>query len=418
MFFDTYKDEFDMMNESYVNINFDVDESIYEYTLESYINDYTIFEATLRRDFLEVNGILTEDGNKNFLKAIFERILNAFRWIKNKIKELWNKIFKKGNKEENNSSSSSSSSDTKSSAASSSSSTSSDTKSASTSTSSSSSTSSDTNISFDVPVEDDKEETIIVKNKKMTIKQMIKEYSPLINKYKDKLKDFKISGFNLKPIINRSILHNKTLYKTFDIFEEIGSIIDKIEDPNTINKVKEIGEFKIDSKEIYQSIRKAYFFDEPVEFPFKEKTDQMIKLITDANFKKNHIKSLAEEIRDLYKEINRLEDRTRKKIKELDRDVQKISKYDTDSISDKQNSINTATELLKQINRLGKFQIGFDSTEIKIAKEYIKQKTRLFIATVKYLEQFEKEGSQNASYLYDIDYINAMSEAVMYELEL
>ena len=115
----------------------------------------------------------------------------------------------------------------------------------------------------------------------------------------------------------------------------------------------------------------------------KEKTDEMVKLITDANFRKNYIKSLADEIRDLYKMINRLEDRTRKKIKELDKDVQKISKYDTDSISDKQNSINTATELLKQINRLGKFKIGFDSTEIKIAKEYIKQKTRLFIATVK-----------------------------------
>ena len=52
-------------------------DSIYEEVLNYHINDYIIFEASLRRDYYEVNGILTEDGNKNFLKTIWEKILEA-----------------------------------------------------------------------------------------------------------------------------------------------------------------------------------------------------------------------------------------------------------------------------------------------------------------------------------------------------
>ena len=55
-------------------------------------------------------------------------------------------------------------------------------------------------------------------------------------------------------------------------------------------------------------------------------------------------------------------------------------------------------------------------------REIDKQCMKLFKATCRYIDELERQSnnkeSQNASYLYDIDYINAMSEAVMYELEL
>ena len=56
-------------------------DSIYEEVLNYHINDYIIFEASLRRDYYEISGILNEDGNKNFLKTIWEKILKIFDFI-------------------------------------------------------------------------------------------------------------------------------------------------------------------------------------------------------------------------------------------------------------------------------------------------------------------------------------------------
>ena len=76
------------MDSSY-NLSNDVElDSIYEEVLNYYINDYTIFEAALRRDFLEVNGILTEDGNKNFIQKIWAGLKKLFKIIIDKLKQL------------------------------------------------------------------------------------------------------------------------------------------------------------------------------------------------------------------------------------------------------------------------------------------------------------------------------------------
>ena len=80
MFFDTIKDE--LINESYIDesVNFNVDDSM-NVVIESYINDYTIFEAVLRRDLLEANGVLTEEADGNFLSGLWEKIKGAFKKI-------------------------------------------------------------------------------------------------------------------------------------------------------------------------------------------------------------------------------------------------------------------------------------------------------------------------------------------------
>ena len=93
MILENFKEE---LNEVSTKIDGEVNFNIYDGVLESYINDYTIFEATLRRDFLEVNGVLTEAGDKNFFKSIWGKIV-AFcgkirQWIKNVIERFKNAV--------------------------------------------------------------------------------------------------------------------------------------------------------------------------------------------------------------------------------------------------------------------------------------------------------------------------------------
>lgn len=67
-------------------------DSIYEEILNYHVNDYIIFEETLKRDYYEVNGILTESNNKNFLQKIWISIKKVFKIIKDKLKELLNRF--------------------------------------------------------------------------------------------------------------------------------------------------------------------------------------------------------------------------------------------------------------------------------------------------------------------------------------
>ena len=66
--------------------------------IESYANDYTIFEATLKRDFYEATGILNEEGDQNFFQKIWDKILHVLKTIKEKVasivnyfSEMWDK---------------------------------------------------------------------------------------------------------------------------------------------------------------------------------------------------------------------------------------------------------------------------------------------------------------------------------------
>ena len=91
MFFDTIKDE--LINESYIDesVNFDVDDNMIT-VIESYINDYTIFEAVLRRDLLEANGVLTEEADGNLLSGLWEKISGAFKKIIDMIVGAFNNV--------------------------------------------------------------------------------------------------------------------------------------------------------------------------------------------------------------------------------------------------------------------------------------------------------------------------------------
>ena len=77
-------------------------DSIFDGLLESYMNDYYIFETVLRQDYYEVSGLLTEASIKNFLVTIWEKIVQAFNWIKNKINEIIDKYIKKKDEKKSN----------------------------------------------------------------------------------------------------------------------------------------------------------------------------------------------------------------------------------------------------------------------------------------------------------------------------
>ena len=59
-----------------------MDNLMMEELVNYYINDYTIFEATLKRDFYEVTGLLTEEAEGNFFQKIWQSIVNFFQKFK------------------------------------------------------------------------------------------------------------------------------------------------------------------------------------------------------------------------------------------------------------------------------------------------------------------------------------------------
>ena len=49
---------------------------MYEDIIESYIDDYIVFEGFLKRGFLEVSNLLAEADNKNFVVQLWNKIIS------------------------------------------------------------------------------------------------------------------------------------------------------------------------------------------------------------------------------------------------------------------------------------------------------------------------------------------------------
>ena len=92
MFF-SYGD-YDGYEQSYANENFSMDDTM-DLVIESYINDQTIFETVLRRDFMEATGILTDASDDNFLVKMWNTICEFCEKIRKKILEIYDSFCKK-----------------------------------------------------------------------------------------------------------------------------------------------------------------------------------------------------------------------------------------------------------------------------------------------------------------------------------
>lgn len=60
-------------------------DSIYEGLVEYYVEDRIIFEGFLKRDFMEVTGVLTEAEDRNFLQKIWDKVIQIVTSIGRKI---------------------------------------------------------------------------------------------------------------------------------------------------------------------------------------------------------------------------------------------------------------------------------------------------------------------------------------------
>ena len=87
-------DEYNDYGQSYANENFCMDDAM-DLVIESYINDQTIFETVLRRDFMEATGILTEASDDNFLVKMWNTITEFCEKIRKKILEIYDSFCKK-----------------------------------------------------------------------------------------------------------------------------------------------------------------------------------------------------------------------------------------------------------------------------------------------------------------------------------
>ena len=377
-------------------------DSIYDSILESYVYDYMVFEDTLRRDYYEVSGILNEDGNKNFLKNIIDKIIAAFRWVKNKIKEIWNKIFKKGNKEENNSSSSSSSSDTKSSSTS----------------SSSSSSSSDTS----TPSTKERVEWY-------SLQKMQKKYKPLFKKYKNKLKDFEMDGYHLKKDINSNVrkyfdrrnpdglegsaayILNETISKSIMFTFKSGNYeFDKYYEILSNADLKEYSDNLKDSWYSKEPIKKPYQYDDKLSYYIINVFSNITKDLK--NYDPIDIKKTLKLYEQREKELNQLKDI----IEKADSTVEYF-KFDGIEYprSELPKALNKLSSLLMKCNKITLIR---HSSYLKMNHEIDKQCMKLFKATCRYIDELERQSTNKEESYIDMDYINAITEAEMYELEL
>lgn len=68
---------------------------MYEYIIESYIDDYIVFEGFLKRDFLEVSNLLAEADNKNFVVQLWNKIISINTNIRDTVSDKFQKFLTK-----------------------------------------------------------------------------------------------------------------------------------------------------------------------------------------------------------------------------------------------------------------------------------------------------------------------------------
>lgn len=386
MFFDTYKDEFDMMNESCVNYNGEVPSAeVYDGVLESYMNDYIIFEATLRRDFLEVNGVLTEGKAGDFFKNIWEKIKAFCGKIKQTIKNIVERF-----------------------------------------------------------------KMAIGAFKETAFKQKIAAYMPY---YKDPkadevLKDCTVKGYKFK-IVNANLLENA--YNVgINIFEKHFVPIAQNpiwqKDPTTLtdDDIKKIADLlnNVPIEDIAKQLHDILYSETAIEKPFKEQKYLKEALMTVAtigslitfngmdrkiqSFLKNfdgNIDKLVKNSDKMIKQFSDLNDKFDKPITDEEMEhfkivVPQILKL-LPQIQAKANSIMTMiyNELVKETKEF--FRIYF------VAGKYLKANLKKASKKTEEKKEDKKEEenkeatSKEESYITtDLDYINAVAEAEMYELGL
>ena len=362
MFLNEFKEEFEV-NGSYNAMNEEVDlTSVYDGVLESYINDYTIFEATLRRDFLEVNGLLTEAAEGNFLSNIWEKIVEAFKGLVKKIQDIIERF-----------------------------------------------------------------QAAIVTFKQTKLNQIVEKYKPYFDKENGELNDFSIKKYKLKKTSECEKEIEKLLSEYYTIANEFDKMEEYIEGYNEDQIKAQIEKIDgIKMEDIKEKFKKAIYVENERTNPFKEDSNLKTDLYDELTFGESGLYGYKAMKKVAKNDFKKSRDYANKKLKEIKKDKKMTDEQ-------RKAQVSKCQTFLKFISSGQKYAIGFLSILIKELKHVIKEDTRLYVAAGKFLEgkmkaskktEEKKEENKEAtpkeeSYITtDLDYINAVAEAEMYELGL
>ena len=307
-------------------------DSIYEGLYEYYVNDYIIFEGILRRDYYEVTGILNEDGNKNFLQGLWDKVIEIINNAKYKIIQMVDSIINK---------------------------------------------------SLDKKLE--KYKKMLDDNKELINKT---DYSEFVSKNKYLIYSEKLAGF----YATYSVQLNWSMadLDRDDIDEKIKIYEDSVKKGNKLTK--KIYDENIETLEDYN-------LDSHIKNKLKERLEERIE---DLHFFRKQKLDIIKNFDKLQKEVTALKRNAKRDNNEKDLErAQKAHKIFSLAAKDNINTFKTLNKIYTtDLNSI----ISLIITAVKYAKAQEKSSN--------------KEDSQNASYIdYDMDYINALSEATIYELD-
>ena len=315
-------------------------DSIYEGLYESYVNDYIIFEGILRRDFLEVNGILSENAAGDFFKGIWKRILSVLKIIKNKIKEVVDKILTVSSNIRNN----------------------------------------------------------------FKSKKFINKYKKYYDKENGQLNNFYYEKGFIACKDSTYLLSTPTF----------GSI-DKINNESDVKKFEKYiySEYK-NVEEYKKRMQKDLLENKESKYPFRDNKDLKTNIIELIDHRLYHYENDIKELKK--KDLNEIE--------KTEKDVEKIINNNKENNKEEDNK-----KYVAYLQYLNNYKNAINISYIgsfNVWKQVIESYSKLYIAGGEYLKKLAKSksnqdntDSQNASHIdYDIDYINALSEATIYELDI
>lgn len=310
-------------------------DSIYDNILESYINDYTIFEAVLRRDYYQSTGLLTEEADRNFVQVMWDKLIELINAAKHKVISIVDSVINK---------------------------------------------------SHDKTLE--------------KYKKMVEDNKELLNKtdFSNFTCDFKSIDWSKDEDGNNSF---KNLCDTFSV--QLNWSINDLRTRDIDDIIKTYTDSVKDGKKINEDFYKKFVIDHKGSKLSAEwvKPENLIK---DLNGMVDHLKYFREYKLKVLKHFESLQ----KEVTQLKRDAKKSKNDEELKFANKAHK--AFSIVLKDI--LGTFKIIN-----RLITTDMKGQIKLIKSAVSFAKEQNKK-SQNASYLYDIDYINAVTEAEIYELEL
>ena len=184
----------------------------------------------------------------------------------------------------------------------------------------------------------------------------------------------------------------------------------KVDISSSIKSLKEYSDNLKDSWYSKEAIKKPYEYDDKLSYYIINVFSNITKDLK--NYDPIDIKKTLKLYEQREKELNQLKDI----IEKADSTVEYF-KFDGIEYprSELPKALNKLSSLLMKCNKITLIR---HSSYLKMNHEIDKQCMKLFKATCRYIDELERQSTNKEESYIDMDYINAITEAEMYELEL